>query len=68
VSFSAAQLCHVSEQDGWGKIPLDISLLEWFNLAREHMVEGQCNSMLSLDGFGNHVEGEKRGFGTAVVS
>jgi hypothetical protein len=54
------KLRHVAEQDRRGKVALNVSLLEWFDLAGEDVVKSKSESVLRLDGFGDHIESQKR--------
>lgn len=54
------ELCHIAEQDGRRKVALNVRLLEWFDLAGEDVVKSKSQSVLRLDGFGDHVERQQR--------
>lgn len=55
-----AELCHIAEQDWRREVALDVRLFEWFDLTGEDVVESKSESVLRLDGFGDHVESQQR--------
>lgn len=66
MSLLLSQLGDISEQGWWREVTLDVSLLEWFDLARENVVKREGQAVMALDGFRDHVERKQWGFCTSV--
>ena len=60
------ELADIAEEDGRGKVALDVSLLEGLNLAREDVVDAQLLAVLGVGGVGDLVEREEGRLGAGA--
>ena len=62
----SVELADVAEEDGRGKVALDVSLLEGLNLAREDVVDAELLAVLNLGGVADLVEREEGRLGAGA--